>query len=122
APLGGDTIRLPVRVVPDSAPVIELPVPGTDTIAPLSMRLGLVIDARDDHGLTSIAIETRRSGSARDAAGQLPVSLPDGRTDRAILSFELDLSGTGLRAGDTLFYRARAIDNSPGRRTGRSRE
>src|SRR5690606_6356427 len=48
APLGGDTIRLPVRVVPDSPPAIEPPVPGPATIPPLSMRLGLVIGARGD--------------------------------------------------------------------------
>src|SRR5690606_24547272 len=122
APLGGDTIRLPVRVVPDSAPVIELPVPGTDTIAPLSMRLGLVIDARDDPGLTSIAIDTPRSGSSAQAPGRLPVARSAGRTARAILSCQLGRSGTGLSAGDTLFSRARAISNSPGRRPGRSRE
>ncbi len=122
-PLGGDTVRLPLRVVPDSAPVVDLPVPGTDTIAPLSMRLGLVIDVRDDHGLAAVAVETRRSGrGVRDSVRPAPVALPSGRPDRAILSYELDLAALQLRPGDTLFYRATAVDDAPARHRGRSRE
>ena len=123
SPLGGDTVRLPLRVVPDSAPVVDLPVPGTDTIAPLSMRLGLVVDVRDDHGLAGVALETRRSGrGARDSARATPLALPTGRPDRAILSYDLDLSALDLRPGDTLYYRATAVDDAPGRHRGRSRE
>lgn len=123
SPLGGDTVRLPLRVVPDSAPVVDLPVPGTDTIAPLSMRLGLVIDVRDDHGLAGVAVETRRSGrGVRDSIRATPVSLPSGRPDRAILSYDLDLATLQLRPGDTLFYRATAVDDAPRRHRGRSRE
>ena len=51
APLAGDTVRLPIRVVADSAPRVEVPVPGADTIAPLSLGSPLVVDARDDHGI-----------------------------------------------------------------------
>lgn len=123
APVGGDTVRLPVRVVADAAPGIDVPVPGTDTVAPLSMRLPLVIDARDDHGLRSIVIETRRSRlGTTDSARVEPVPLPAGQPDRAILAYELDLARLGLEPGDTLRYRARAIDNSPARQVGRSRE
>ncbi|HEU4827869.1 MAG TPA: hypothetical protein VFT04_01615 [Gemmatimonadales bacterium] len=123
SPLGGDTVRLPLRVVPDSAPIVDLPVPGTDTIAPLSMRLGLVVDVRDDHGLAAVTLETRRSGrGARDSARTTALTLPSGRPDRAILSHELDLATLELRPGDTLFYRATAVDDAPGRHRGRSRE
>jgi hypothetical protein len=122
-PLGGDTVRLPLRVVPDSAPVVDLPVPGTDTIAPLSMRLALVIDARDDHGLAGISLETRRSGrSGRDSTRSAAIPLPGGRTDQAILSHELDLEALSLKPGDTLYYRAVAVDDAPARHLGRSRE
>ncbi|HEU5049223.1 MAG TPA: hypothetical protein VFU00_02800, partial [Gemmatimonadales bacterium] len=122
AALGGDTVRLPVRVVPDSGPSIELPVPGMDTLAPLSMRLGLVVDARDDHGITTIAIETRRGGRARDSVRSEQLPLPSGTPDHAVLGYELDLTRLGLRPGDTLFYRARAVDNAPAGHVARSRE
>ena len=121
--LGGDTVRLPVRVLADAVPEIDVPVPGADTVAPLSMRLPLVIDVRDDHGLTAVAIELRRRGrAAADSLRVEPVTLPGGRPDRAVLAYELDLAGLGLEPGDTLRYRARAVDNAPGGQVARSRE
>ena len=119
APLGGDPVRLPLRLVPDSAPSIDLPVPGADTVAPLSMRLQLVMDARDDYGLSAVYLEARRD--AATAATRIPIAL-DGRPEHAILGHELDLAGFQLSPGDTLRYRAIAVDNSPGAQTGRSRE
>ena len=122
--LGGDTVRLPIRVLADAAPEIEVPVPGADTVAPLSMRLPLVIDVRDDHGLTAVVLELRRQrrGRAADSLRSEAIALPAGRTDRAVLAHELDLGRIGLEPGDTLRYRARAVDNSPGRQVARSRE
>jgi hypothetical protein len=124
AALGGDTARLPVRVVPDAAPQIEVPVPGADTVAPLSMKLPLVIDVRDDHGLTGVALELRRGrrGGGRDSLRAQPIALPAGRPDRAILAAELDLALLAVEPGDTLWYRARAVDNAPSGHVGRSRE
>ena len=46
APLSGDSVRLPIRLVPDSAPAVEIPVPGADTLAPLSLQVPLIIDAQ----------------------------------------------------------------------------
>lgn len=119
SPLGGDPVQLPIRLVPDSAPSIDLPVPGADTVAPLSMRLPLVLDARDDYGLFAVYLEARRNGSTQ--ATRIPVAL-DGRPEHAILGHELALAGFQLSPGDTLRYRAIAVDNSPGGQTGRSRE
>jgi hypothetical protein len=39
-----------VRAVPDSTPVVAVPVPGADTTAPLDLKPAIVVDARDDHG------------------------------------------------------------------------
>ncbi|MGH7657080.1 MAG: hypothetical protein ACREL6_02520, partial [Gemmatimonadales bacterium] len=122
--LGGDTIRLPVKVIPDGAPLVEVPVPGRDTTAPLSLRVPLVIEARDDYGLAAVEIESRRISRLgfADSAVRQPVALPGGAPERALLTFELDLNSRGLLPGDTLRYFATVTDNSPAAQAGRSRE
>lgn len=122
--VAGDTVRLPVRIVPDSAPSVEVPVPGADTLAPLTLKVPLVIDVRDDHGLTAVAVESRRISRLGlvDSARRESVPLPPERTDRAILSFTLDLNRRSLLPGDTVRYFATATDNTPRGQKGRSRE
>jgi len=124
APLAGDTVRLALRLVADSAPRVEVPVPGADTIAPLSLLLPLVVDARDDHGITGVTLESRRISrlGGADSARRETLVLPEGASDRALLSPALDLNHRGLLPGDTVRYFAVATDNTPGRQTGRSRE
>ncbi|HEX3274875.1 MAG TPA: DUF4175 family protein [Gemmatimonadales bacterium] len=124
APLTGDTVRLPIRLVADSVPQVEVPVPGADTIAPISLQVPLVVDARDDHGLTAVSVDSRRISRLGlvDSIRREPVTLPEGTPDRAILNFTLDLSRRGLLPGDTVRYAAVAADNTPGRQTARSRE
>ena len=120
ARLQGDMPSLPIRIVADSAPVVEIPVPGADTVATASMSLALVIGVRDDHGITAAALETRRNGTV--AATRTMLSLPPGGSDRALITTAVDLGALGLKAGDTLRYLATAVDNSPVRHVGRSRE
>ncbi|HTK40734.1 MAG TPA: hypothetical protein VL287_04020 [Gemmatimonadales bacterium] len=124
APLAGDTLRLPIRLVADSAPRVDIPIPGSDTIAPLNLLIPLVIDARDDHGIRNVSLETRRISQlgGADPVRRESVPLPSGTTDRGILSYTLDLNRRGLLPGDTLRYTAVATDNSPTGQTGRSRE
>jgi len=124
APLAGDTVRLPLRVVADSAPAVEIPVPGADTLAPLSLQVPLVVDARDDYGITGVAVVSRRISrlGVRDSARRDTLPLPGERTDRAILTHTLDLNRRGLLPGDTVRYFAVATDNTPRRQSGRSRE
>ena len=123
AALAGDSVRLPIRLIPDSAPSVEIPVPGADTLAPLSLRVPLVIDVRDDHEVTGVALESRRISRLGlvDSARRESVPLPPERPDRAILSFTLDLNRRGLLPGDTVRYFATAIDNAPRGHIGRSR-
>ena len=124
APLSSDTVRLPIRLVADSAPRVDVPVPGADTLAPLSLQLPLVVDARDDHGVSGVIVESRRISRLGlvDSARREAMTLPTGTTDRAILTFTLDLTRRGLLPGDTVRYLALAADNSPQRQVGRSRE
>ncbi|HEU5304883.1 MAG TPA: DUF4175 family protein [Gemmatimonadales bacterium] len=124
APLAGDSVKLPIRLVPDSAPLVEIPVPGTDTLAPLSLRVPLIIDARDDHSVTAVTLESRRISRLGlvDSARRESVPVPAERPERAILTFTLDLNRRGLLPGDTVRYFATATDNAPRGRVGRSRE
>jgi uncharacterized protein DUF4175 len=124
APISGDSVRLPIRLVADSAPVIEIPVPGADTLAPLSLKVPLVLDVRDDHSVTGVALESRRISRLGlvDPTHKESVPVPPDRPDRAILTFTLDLNRRGLLPGDTVRYFATATDNAPRAHIGRSRE
>jgi hypothetical protein len=124
APLAGDTVRLPIRIVADSAPRIDVPVPGADTLAPVSLQVPLVLDVRDDHEITEVALSSRRISylGITDSARREAVPLPAEKPDRAILTYTLDLNRRGLLPGDTVRYFAVATDNTPQRQTGRSRE
>jgi hypothetical protein len=124
APLAGDTVRLAVRVVADSVPAVEIPVPGADTLAPLSLRIPLVVDVRDDYGITSVAVVSRRISrlGTVDSAIRDTLAVPAQRPDRAILTHTLDLNRRNLLPGDTVRYYAVAADNTPQRQSGRSRE
>ena len=120
APMAGESVRLPVVVVPDSVPLVDVPVPGADTIASLDLRIPLVIDARDDHGLTRVDLVSRAGREAGLTVESLALATPG--SDRALLELTLDLSRRGLMPGDTVRYFARATDNSPARQVGRSKE
>jgi len=120
--VGGDETMLPIRIVPDSAPVVEIPVPAGDTIAPGSGPVALVVDAHDDHGLAEAVLERSliRAAGTRALADQ-PLPLPGHLPDRAILPAAIDPAVLGLAPGDTLRVTARVRDNSPEGQIGRSR-
>ncbi len=111
-----------VIAVPDSIPQVAIPVPGVDTVAPISLRQPLLIDARDDHGLTHIELVSWRVSRLgnRDADEVVNVPLPVEGTDRAVVQALLDLNERGFLPGDTAFFKVRAIDNSPQRQMGES--
>src|SRR2546430_12013522 len=100
-------------MVPDWAPVVRWRVPGGDRTLPLSLRQPLVIDVRDDHGLSRLQVvswRVSRTGKVGDAArDSLDVS---GVGDRAIVQGELDAARRGLLPGDTLRFRVEAWDNA----------
>jgi hypothetical protein len=121
--LSGEAILLAVRLLPDLPPVVEIPVPSGDTVAPPTGSLPLVIDARDDHGLSDVVLERRvtHAGRVRPLPEE-PLGLPGQAPDRAILPAAIDAALLHLVPGDTLRVAARARDNSPSHQVGRSRE
>lgn len=114
---------LDVRAVPDSAPVVTVPVPGSDTSASLDLRLPLVVDARDDHALGRVEIVSWRVSRLGTVDGRSVDTLPGvAGADHAVQSLLLDLNGRGLLPGDTLRFFARAADRAPQPHVGMSRE
>ena len=123
AALSGEETSLPIRILPDLAPTVTIPVPSGDTVAPPAGSLPLVIDVQDDHGLVDVVLERRLSHAGKTRGlPELPLPLPGQAPDRAILPAAVDPAALGLVAGDTLRIAARARDNSPAHQVGRSRE
>ncbi len=120
APLGGDPVRIPVIMVPDQVPEVEVPVPGRDTMPALTGEVPLVIDVRDDYGVVGVSLHTRVHRNGQAAVVGLP--LEGGIAERALLDTRLDLTRLGLVPGDTLSYWVEARDNAPRAQLGRSRE
>jgi hypothetical protein len=122
-PLDDDPAELRLAIVPDSAPVVMVPVPDRDTTLPLSLRQPLVIDARDDHGLTRLEVVSRRVSQTGKVGEVVRQSLDVSNAgERAIIEGELDAGRRGLVPGDTLRFQVEAWDNAPTPHVGRSVE
>ena len=122
-PFPGPLPAFDLHAVPDSAPVVTLPVPGADTTAPLDLELPVVVDARDDHALGSVEIVSWRVSRLGTVGSRAVDTVPGvAGADHLVQSVLLDLNGRGLLPGDTLRLFARATDRSPERHVGRSRE
>jgi len=121
--LEGTAPELRLLIVPDSAPVVTLPVPGRDTTLPISLHQQLVADVRDDHGISRLSVvswRVSRTGRVGEAVREsLDVA---GVGDRAIVQGRLDAENRGLLPGDTLRLYVEALDNAPTPHSGRSAE
>src|SRR5712664_2432272 len=123
--LEGAAPELHLLIVPDSAPLVTLAVPGRDTTLPISLHQQLVADVRDDHGITRLSVvswRVSRTGRVGEAMREsLDVS---GVGDRAIVQGRIDAEHRGLLPGDTLRLYIEALDNAPppGPHSGRSAE
>src|SRR6266568_761173 len=123
APFEGAAPELHLLIVPDSAPVVTVPVPGRDTTLPISLHQQLVADVRDDHGIARVSVvswRVSRTGRIGEAVREsLDVT---GVGDRAIVQARLDAENRGLLPGDTLRLYVEALDNAPAPHVGRSAE
>lgn len=125
--IAGDTLQddapvLRIVAVSDSVPMVSIPVPGADTTAPLSLRQGILIDARDDHRVMELEVvswRVSRRGERFDPEAE-PVTLPVGGAQRVLATWVLDLNGRGFLPGDTAYYLTRARDNAPAGNVGES--
>jgi hypothetical protein len=121
--LEGAAPELHLVLVPDSAPVVLVPVPGRDTTLPISMRQPIVADVRDDHGVTRLALVSWRVSRTGRVGEVVRESLDiSGVGDRAIVQGRLDADRRGLLPGDTMRMYVEAWDNAPTPHVGRSAE
>lgn len=121
-PLAGGATTLAVRIVADSAPVLDLPVPGRDTVTLREPEITLVVDARDDHGLAQVRLDVVRTRSGiLDTSLVLPLPLPSPGSDRALLRIPFRPDLLHAQPGDTLRLTAVGVDRAPAPHTGRSK-
>jgi hypothetical protein len=113
---------LEITVVADSAPAIAIPLPGRDTILPMDLRQPLVLEARDDYGLSRIELVAYRVTAFGERHEPVVQGLELGGTRAALARPLLDLRGWELMPGDTVRYFARAIDNAPASHATETRE
>ena len=111
-----------IVMVPDSAPNVAILLPGQDTVMPLSLRQPLVVDGRDDYGLSRLELVSYRVTAFGERDEPVVQSLDMAGTRAALARPILDLTTRGLLPGDTLRYFARVVDNNPVSQTGESPE
>ncbi|MDH5589062.1 MAG: hypothetical protein OEZ65_08960 [Gemmatimonadota bacterium] len=111
-----------VLVVPDSAPAISIPVPGRDTILPVSLKQPLILESHDDYGLSRLELVAYRVTVFGERHEPTVQGLDLAGTRGALVRPLLDVSGWELLPGDTVRYFARAVDNSPARQETFTRE
>lgn len=112
---------LDIRLVADSAPRVEIPLPGVDTLVPPNLRQPLVLEATDDYGLSRLELVAYRVSV--DGRRHEPVvqGLDLGGQRAALARPLLDLTRWGLLPGDSVHYYAEAWDNHPRRQSTRTR-
>ena len=111
-----------IVMVSDSAPNVAILLPGQDTVMPLSLRQPLVVDGRDDYGLSRLELVSYRVTAFGERDEPVVQSLDMAGTRAALARPILDLTTRGLLPGDTLRYFARVVDNNPVSQTGESPE
>ena len=103
---------VPLTLVRDSLPSLQIVFPGVDTVMPISHKQPLVVEARDDYGLSHVAVVAVQGGvdlTARSTTQQLDL---DGSRD-VVARPLLDLTSWRLLPGDSVVYSVRAVDNAP---------
>ncbi|MGE0161222.1 MAG: hypothetical protein AB7T31_17640 [Gemmatimonadales bacterium] len=113
---------LEIRLIADSLPSVAILLPGQDTVLPLSLRQPLVVDARDDYGLSRFELVAYRVTAFGERHDPVVQGLDLGGTRAALARPALDLTTWGLLPGDTVRYFARVVDTHPSAQVGVSPE
>lgn len=123
---GGPITEVPaaleIDVIPDSAPRIEILSPGADTTVSAGDTVSLSFLATDDHGLSSVQLRVWRKPDLGEALPETTRPLHSQPTSQWTGDAALSLPSLGVQAGETVHLVATAIDASPWRQRGSSRE
>ena len=126
AGVGGPITEVPaaleIDVVPDSAPRIEILSPGADTTVSAADTIALSFLATDDHGLASIVLRVWRQPDGGTAGPETVRPLLSKPTSQWTGDAALSLPSLDVQPGESVHLVATAIDGSPWRQKGASRE
>ncbi len=106
-----------ITALPDKIPVVEIVIPGRDTVITQNMVLPLRIDGADDFGITDVTLHFMVDGTEEQRAPLL-ASIPETMFS---LDHLFDLSTLRLIPGDEVVYWVSVTDNRPEPQTGESR-
>ncbi len=122
APAAVQPDPLDITLVADSAPAVSIPIPGRDTVLPLSLKQPLILEAHDDYGLRRLELVAYRRSATGEAHPPVTQGLDLEGTRAALARPLLDLTSWRLLPGDQVRYFARAIDNAPSGQSAVTRE
>ena len=105
----------------DSAPRVEITMPTGDTVVAAAEAVGLGLTASDDHGIAALALRIARIGAGGDGP---PIGQPvaSGVGTSWVGAASIDVAALQLQPGDAVRVRAEAVDASPWRQRGVSRD
>ena len=113
---------LEFEVVPDSAPRIEILAPGGDSTVSAADTIPMSFLATDDHGLASIVLRVWRQPDAGTAMPETKRPLLSQPSTQWTGNATLSLPALGVQPGEAVHVVALAVDGSPWRQSGSSRE
>jgi len=108
---------IPLRLLRDRPPSVELTAPSSDLVlATPTGQIGITASAADDYGVQDLVLHwVRSSGSGESfdfAEGEWAWDSSEGTTTGRTGTLMLSLDELGLRAGDVLHVRATATDRN----------
>ncbi len=111
-----------ITILPDLSPVVEVLLPGKDTLLPVSRLQPLVVQSNDDYGIDRLELMVYKADAFGDSSNFVAQQIPIGGTRSALVRPVMDLTSWELLPGDTVHYFVAAIDNAPNPNTGKTRE
>jgi hypothetical protein len=113
---------LELEVVPDSAPRIEILAPGGDTTVSAADTIPMSFLATDDHGLASVMLRVWRHPDGGEAMPETSRPLLSQPITQWTGNATLSLPSLGVEPGEAVHVVAVAVDGSPWKQNGMSRE
>jgi flagellar biosynthesis GTPase FlhF len=121
-PIADVPAALDIEVIPDSAPRIEILAPTVDTTVSPADTIDLSFLATDDHGIANVVLRVWRHPEGGSAMPETSRPLVSQATTQWTGEASLSLPAIGAQPGEAVHVVATAIDGSPWRQNGSSRE